>query len=362
MLGLIKEIKMPRSSKSTQKQSFLIASLTMILWVLASVSVKAEEAPLSPNEVKAIISMIENTEKGVHNIKIDAESWVEEKAPASNSWQRTPTEFSCTAWMDGHLKGKVRVDVNKEILKWKDGAAPYTGRSYTVSFDGTNTKFIEKTTGPSDKQFPKKEGQVLPGISEGLMSRIIGSCVGWRFTTNFFFNNNEEHNLSFSQIFRAQLSPEAAKSDVHFDFIYEQKDGVLCLKFGSKPAKWGRETWWFDPNRGFALIAYLHTNTDKDGIEHVVSNIKVNKLQEVAPGIWWPMEATVESEPRDPNETYKRTVYRAVNVIANDPNFDESVFSPPFPKGYRVNNKITGKNYIVDANLDMIEELKNPRK
>ena len=118
------------------------------------------------------------------------------------------------------------------------------------------------------------------------------------------------------------------------------------------PAKWGRETWWFDPNRGFALIAYLHTNADKDGIEHVLSDIRVNKLQEVATGVWWPMEATVESESRDPNITYKRTVYRALSVVANDPNFDNSIFTITFPKGYRVHDKVAEKTYVVDANLD----------
>jgi hypothetical protein len=259
--------------------------------------------------------------------------------------------------MDGHPKGKVRVDVHNEVLKWRDGAAPYAGRSYTVSFDGANTKFIEKTAGPSDKQFPKKEGQVSPGASEWIMSNIMGTCIGWRFTTNFFFNA-EEDSMSFSRSFRLATSDEqAAKA---FEFTYEEKDDVLCLKFGLRPAKWGRETWWFDPNRGFALMRFLHTNTDKDGIEHVISDIKVNKLQEVAPGVWWPMEATMESEPRDPNSTYKRTVYRALKVIANDSNFDDGIFTPAFPKGYKVDDKVTGKKYIVDANLVPIAEPNNP--
>jgi hypothetical protein len=102
-------------------------------------------------------------------------------------------------------------------------------------------------------------------------------------------------------------------------------------------------------------MAYLLINKVND-VEHVVSEIRVNKLQEVASGVWWPMEATVESEPRDPNTPYKRTVYRALKVVANDPNFGESVFTPAFPKGYRVDDKVTGKKYVVDANLNMIAE------
>jgi hypothetical protein len=261
--------------------------------------------------------------------------------------------------MDGGSKGKVKVDVHKENLKWRDGAAPYLDRSYSVSFDGLNTKFMEYTTGHSGKTFPKKEGQILPGAPEWLMSNIMGSCVGLRFTTNFFFDSEKE-NMSFSKAFRAAISTETqTEKSVSFEFVYEEKNGVLCLKFGTKPAKWGRKTWWFDPARGFALIACLHTNK-VDDIEHVVSDIRVNKLQEVAAGVWWPLEATMESEPRDPNAPYKRTVYRALKVVANEPNFDESIFTVPFPDGYLIDDKVTGRKYKVGEDPNTTKE--QPKK
>jgi hypothetical protein len=344
---------MSRRDRNQQRWSLLIAGLLIVVWVSHPAFGETKEVILSSQEVEAIIPQIEAIEKGIHNLKVDAESWVEERSSLSAPWQRTPTYFSCTAWMDGQPKGKVRVDVHNEVLKWRDGAAPYAGRSYTVSFDGANTKFIEKTAGPSDEQFPTKEGQVSPGASEWIMSNIMGTCIGWRFTTNFFFSGKKD-DTSFPQLFRLAITPEAVTAKA-FEFEYEEKAGVLCLKFGLRPAKWGRETWWVDPNRGFALMAYLLINKVND-VEHVVSEIRVNKLQEVASGVWWPMEATVESEPRDPNTPYKRTVYRALKVVANDPNFGESVFTPAFPKGYRVDDKVTGKKYVVDANLNMIAE------
>jgi len=329
-----------------KKRAFLITSILIPVFVWVTVYGEELGTPLSSEEVEALIPTIESTEKSIHNLKVDAESWMEERSSLSAPWQRTPTYFSCTAWMDGRPKGKLRVDVHKEVLKWRDGAAPYAGRSYTMSFDGTNTKFIEKTAGPSDEQFPKKEGQVSPGASEWLMSNIVGSCTGGGVTTNFFFNSKKE-DISFSKAFQLAILPEVQTSkSLSFEFVHEEKNGVLCLKFSTKPAKWGRETWWFDPTRGFALIAYLHTNK-VDDIEHVISDIKVNKLKEVAPGVWWPMEATLESEPRDPNAPYKRTVYKALNVIANDPNFNESVFTVPFPEGYSIDDKVAGRKYKV---------------
>lgn len=354
---------MSRIDNNVKRRVFLLIGSLMSVFALGTVYGEELGSPLSLEEVKTLIPTIESAEKSIHNLKVDAESWVEEKASASAPWQRTPTYVSCTAWMEGSPNGKVKVDVHKENLKWTDGAAPYLDRSYSVSFDGINTKYIEYTTGYSGKTFPKKEGQILPGAPEWMMSNTMGSCVGLRFTTNFFFSSEKE-NMSFSKAFRAAISPEAqTEKSVQFEFAYEEKDGVLCLKFGTKPAKWGREIWWFDPNRGFALIGFLHTNTDKDGIEHVVSDIKVSKLQEVTLGVWWPTEASIESEPRDPNKApYKRTVYKALNVVANAPNLDESAFAVPFPEGYRVEDKITGKHYLVDANLALIQEPNNPPK
>ena len=158
---------MSTRSKYAQQLFALETCLLITLWVLNPVFGKTEESVLSPKEIEAIIPQIKAAEKGIHNIKVDAESWVEERVSASEPWQRTPTYVSCTAWIHGRPKGKVRVDVQKEVLKWMEGAAPYAGSSYTISFDGTNTKFMRKTAGPSDKQFASKEGEVSPGRPKG---------------------------------------------------------------------------------------------------------------------------------------------------------------------------------------------------
>jgi hypothetical protein len=330
---------------------FIIICIFIARWIPLHPVFGQTIGELSPQDVNAIIPEIEAAEKSIHNLKIDEESWVEERSSVSDTWKRTPTYLSCTAWMDGKPKGKIKADVHKKNQKWLDGAAPYLEHSYSVSFDGTNTKSIENTTGHSGKTWPKMEGEISSGLSE---NKIMYSWIGWQFTTNFFFSNDEKGN-TFSRLFRAAISKEALAAKA-FEIAYEEKGGILCLKFGSRPTKRGSQAWWFDPERGFALIAYLRTSIDGNGVEHIMSDIKVNKLKEVAKGVWWPMEATIESEIRDPillrdpNAPYKRTVYRALNVVANDPNFDESVFAMTFPEGYRIDDKVTGKTYVVDAN------------
>ena len=108
-----------------------------------------------------------------------------------------------------------------------------------------------------------------------------------------------------------------------------------------------RISYWLDPARGFALLGHDNISIRKDGSEQVSTRIRVTKLKEVTPGMWWPIEATLISSPLKPGDPYSRTVYRASNVVANDPNFDESIFTVPFPDGYLIDDKVSGRKYRV---------------
>ena len=65
------------------------------------------------------------------------------------------------------------------------------------------------------------------------------------------------------------------------------------------------------------------------------------------------MEATFIRKLGD-SHNYNRIVYRASNVVANDPNFDESIFTVPFPEGYLIDDKVTGKKYRIGPNSEHI--------
>ena len=87
----------------------------------------------------------------------------------------------------------------------------------------------------------------------------------------------------------------------------------------------------------------------EEGAEHLRLRIHVTKLKEIGDGIWWPVEAYAESGPgpHHPDEPYTRMVYRASNVVANDPNFDENIFTVPFPEGYLIDDQVAGRKYKV---------------
>jgi hypothetical protein len=133
-----------------------------------------------------------------------------------------------------------------------------------------------------------------------------------------------------------------------FESEIEEFQGVHCIKFGSGKQKWGHEIWWLDPSRRFALLGYEHTNI-RGGREWPLESMRVVQLKEILPNIWWPTEATLISGPKKLGSLYRKTVYKASSVVANDPKFDNTVFTISLPQGYLIDDQVKGLKYRVGA-------------
>ena len=319
-----------------------------VILVSLSVIVQAEDAKsvISVGELKDLAVIIESVEKSLLNLKVESEMWMETKESLSDPcepWKRTPVYVSSIAWFDGRPRGKAKVDVHKQVLKWRDGAAPYAESSYSVGFDGTHGRVVNHTTGHSGKTYYRKEGRILSHAPKRLTTGWSDRFTGLRFSLNFFFNGKD---YTFSDLFRWAEDPNTLVLS-SFKFTQEMFQGVQCIKIASKGTQRYQKSQWLDLKRGFALLGDKYTSILEDGTERLVSFSKVSKLKEVAPGIWWPMEASMVSRPYEPGKSYERFIYRASNVVANDPNFDESVFTVPFPEGYLVDDQVTGRKYTV---------------
>ena len=339
---------MAKTSFSYIKPTLHMALICILLGTSATVQAQKSKLVLSVEDVNVLIPAIEAAERNLFlNMKIDSETWVETKANLSDpceSWQRTPIYVSCTAWFEGHPNGKARVDVHKQVTKWIDGAAPYIEESYSVGFDGKHGRVVRYSTTHSGRTHHTKEGEHLSDTPGQLGGGFLGSCTGGRFSLYFFFNNNLGVS-SFSQFLRKATSPDVVKLNA-FEFTLEEFQGVECIKADSSFDRHiARITYWLDPARGFALLGHDNIRIREDGSERVSKRIRVTKLKEVTPGIWWPMEATLISSPLSSGDPYSRTVYHASNVVANDPNFNENIFTVPFPDGYLINDQVSGKKY-----------------
>jgi len=347
---------------SNRCSSYMSPLLYVVMWLIlvgGSFTAHGEqsESVLSPEQLKELAAKIDAAEKRLHNIKIGSEVWVETKANLSDPcepWQLTPVYVSSTAWFEGRPGVKARVDVHKEVLRTLQSKYPYSQKSYSMGFDGQCGRIVYHTMGQLGKTFPHREGRIFPECPNSLKWGWYGRFTGIDFTLNFFF---EGKDYTFSDLFRWADDPNTTVPSC-FKFTREVFQGVPCIKIGTKGTKWFHKIWWLDPSRGFALLGHKYVARLADGTERIRRFIKVSKLKEVAPGFWWPMEAYILSAPTESGPTYERFVYgasklyerfvyRASNVVINDPNFDENIFTVPFPVGYLIDDQVAGRKYVV---------------
>lgn len=310
----------------------------LCLTFLITLNVAYAEQPesiLSAKELKDIVPKIRVAEEQMRNIKIESEAWVEIKANLNDPydyWQRTPTYISSTAWFDLNHKDKARVDFHQEVIKWENGPAPYLERKYSVSFDGQQGKYINNSAYHSGKAVNINKYSISPGVPHELSSGWYQKMIGIKASSNFHFNSEP---WGFSNYFQKAAEPNVAVENAKLDFVYQELRGAKCVKMSVKGEKF-HKSWWLDPDRGFALLKHENIRTDKDGNEVMVGSIDVTKLSEVAKGVWWPMEVYFINAPAGVGNSWERIVYHATNVVANDPNFDDSIFTVPIPEGYSV--------------------------
>ena len=302
--------------------------------------VEAGESYFDPREAgrvmssQELVSEIRAREKRLLNLQVSSALWVEQRKSGGSKWERTPVQLSCTAWYDGLTGGKVRVDVDKEVLEWKDGAAPFSESSYSVAFDGQYGRSAFHKEGPLGDMAGYRSGVISPDVPPQLRTKWTSRATGVAFSTFFFYN---EESKKFSDVLAEAISSENGKTTISRELLQQAN----CIRITYGDASAGQESFWLDPDRGFALIGHEHVNVTKDGRKLVVASDRVTKLTEAAPGIWFPTEAYHEWTPiPSRGETYEtRMHYVASAVTANDSTFDESIFTLTFPPGYRIRDK-----------------------
>lgn len=337
---------------SLSKKLCLAWTVLFVLFGTSIVRAKKSKFILSAEDTKSLTLQLKAAESRLSNLMVESEAWVEEKSSTVSlsdpcePWRRTPVRTKTTAWFDGRPKARARVDVHLHVSEWEGGDAPYFEESYSLGFDGQYGRVAKHSMRHSGKTHAIKEGEVLSSVPGQLQMKYLDSCTGRQFSSIFFFGYED---LKFSKFAEAATSPTVLEAK-RFEFTLEEFQNVACIKLSSGPQKWGHISYWLDPTRGFALLGYDNMRMLDDGSQRVQSRIRVTKLKKVDPNIWWPMEAYVESDRHAPGEPYKRTVYRASNVVANDPNFDDTIFEVPFPHGYLINDKVKKSKYRVGQN------------
>jgi hypothetical protein len=300
--------------------------------------------------LEELASEIAGSESKLLNLKVESQATVQKRGSQPGQWEDTPVCVVCTAWYNGLPGSKVRVDVVKEVLEWEDGPAPLGESSYSVAFDGQYGRTARHNVGPVGETAQVGRGEISADRPAKLKTQLLRAATGAGLST-FFFRDNERAKLS-------DLFKEAASQNTAVQITSETLLGFSCIKVtGGDPAA-GHQSYWFDPSRGFALVGYELINKRTDGTLWVVGRIRVSELREAAPGIWYPTEGYYEcdSSPESGDEADRRYHYRASIAVANDPAFDESVFSPMFPAGYTIDDRVQGLRYRSGGNPRDLEK------
>jgi len=332
--------------------------LPFFLFLVSQVIAKETASELSVEELKTVAQSMRAVEDALLNVRIDSNSWVEQGHSSSGPWERTPVCFSTTAFFEKISSPRARVDVHKDVARWENGAAPYLEQSYSASFDGVQGRRKEISSSYGGKTFDRDRGFILPEAPWQLTG--FGRVTGIDASLFFHYRDMPEpFPKRFSVSFEGAADPNyflsvLAAADPKYlnrkplkhKVVIEELRGIQCIKAACMGDSF-RNEWWFDPGRGFALLRHDDLRVDQHGNERIKSSINVTKLEQVAENIWWPMEVYFVRCPRENGKPWKRIVYRASNVVANDPNFDESVFTVPFPNGYLIDDKVAGIKYTI---------------
>ena len=329
--------KMPRLCITSILNLFILVLLPSSA---GTVQANAPISLLSPEDLKVIAPAIEAAENSITNIKIQAHSRLETKTDFYDPcefWQKTPISHSKTAWAQKGFHQKRRVDMHREVFEWIHGPAPHGEQTYSVSFDGQHGRYVRHAVGPLGQTHLVRKGKILPEAPKSLEHGNFDT--GAYYSLPFF----DAEIYKFSELFQLASDPNSEVA-AELEFTLEEFEGAECIKIRSRLYD---VTYWLDPSHGFALRGYKSITKYQDAREELVKLAKVTKLKEIAPGIWWPMEVITVARPYEPGKPWRRFVYCASNVVANDPNFDDSIFTVPFPDGYLIDDQVAGRKYRV---------------
>jgi hypothetical protein len=297
--------------------------------------------PLRIPSLEELSSEMARQEARLLNLKVESQMVVQKRGPRGDQWEDTPVGLTCTAWYNGLPGSKVRVDAHKKVVEWLDGLSPFLEESYTAAYDGQYGRVARHSGGALGQPGPYARGQITRELPLDLVDPLTSRATGAAYCTFFHF---AAQKTRFSDTLKQAASVKMAEQPkVTSEVIL----GSNCIRVtGGDPAA-AHESFWFDPGRGYALVGHELVDRGKDGALRIAENMRVTRLAEAAPGIWYPVEAYCEynSTPGSGKRADRRCLYKASKVVANDPGFEESVFAPPFPPGYYITDKIRGTTY-----------------
>ena len=309
----------------------IIITTIVVLGICAGLAGEDEASTMSiDNLIKSLAAM----ERRLVNLRVESEMWQEEKEPDMQDWTRRPVHTVSTAWYNGMPGSQARIDMHKDIGPWRNGAADFIETCYSIGFDGRFGRTAKHHNIVDGEMIKEARGEVLPNRPKRF--DVMGHSTGTSFSI-FFWKNDRSISQFISEIVRSGKKLTVAE---------EKFQGIQSLQVTTGNQEWGCETWWLDKSRNLALIGYEVVNVGENGQPVLVISDRITELVESSPGIWYPTEAVRTRSILRAGGSIVRSHFKASKVVANDPGFDESIFTVDFPPGYRIYDKVADIRYV----------------
>ena len=286
---------------------------------------------------ETIMPAIRKAEESMHNFEIEFEVSVQQRPLSSTSddWKDSGQYSKVKLLSDGQRKGRIRIDVFIE----KYGERVINEQSYAISYNGKQGKKLLHGKTVKNKTLEVKEGTILPSRSDTIRSEM---SAGFYAASPFILNllgHGKARN--FSENVKGVMDPKVkppSNWSRNIDLVKFENRECVRIEIGATGVV--LTTYWLDPARNYAPLAYEYSYWDKEGKEVVGKFRKVLKFKKISDDIWFPIKTQMEA--RGIKSSIRKTI-TVSEVIINIKELRDVDFDLSIPNDYKIVDKTTKK-------------------
>ena len=349
-------INLKRIGQFTKMQDVLRLSLISLVFACSTLCSKGDEAVLSVDNLAKIIAA---SESQLRNLTVTARQTQMFWDESMGQW-KDAGDANLTMWLDGKPDSKMRIDFQHRRSRWINGAKPFFTDSCVITYNGQVGQVLERVP---DKVLLEHKNVCPRGrITGDRPNMSVADCgSGWLAS---LYGVEEGRKMRLSELIELikGMTNSAGFSIVSTNYIFSTNyNGIACVQLTLKeyPVRtgriqdsscntqgWGlaqaRTDWFLDPSRNYALLGYKIVMPCSGSSHECV----VGELIEPAPGVFYPKKAAFYAVGRD-GKPKSLITYEGLNIVANDPNFSDDIFSMQWPTGAMVRDEVFGTTFKI---------------
>lgn len=313
--------------------AFLMCQSIILASVIRTISLDEFNSVIMPE--------IEKCEKLIKNYEIEFEISGQQKPlnSASSEWKDSGYYSKVRLLSDGQKKGKIKIDVLEE----RRGLKVTNSKSYSLCYNGQKGKILLHGKSSKGETSEIKEYEILSTRADTIKSEVSAGLYEKPFLLKFLAEGTD---LSFSEYLKMFMKPEidtSSKVSRKIDLVkFENSESVRIQIEASAIGGGVRNTYWLDPAKNYAPLAYETVSFDENGKELSMTFKKVLEFRKIATDIWFPVK-TLFMTKMSRIETKKTLIVSEVRVNIED--LEDVDFDLNIPDDYKMIDKTAENSF-----------------